>query len=55
LTIGAHIVVCIEILKAIGVVKENKKCVEAPYQYSVTAPLDQEDERDIEEEDNDDD
>jgi hypothetical protein len=37
-------------LKAIGVVRESKKRAEEPYQDSVTAPLDQEDERDIDEE-----
>ena len=40
-------------LKAIGVVKESKKCAEEPYQDSVTVPLDQEDERDIDEEEGD--
>ena len=37
-------------LKAIGVVKESKKRAEEPYQDSVTAPLDREDKRDIDEE-----
>jgi hypothetical protein len=40
-------------LKAIGVVKESKKCAEEPYQDSITVPLDQEDERDIDEEEGD--
>ena len=37
-------------LKAIGVIKESKKRAEEPYQDSVTALLDREDERDIDEE-----
>jgi hypothetical protein len=40
-------------LKAIGVVKKSKKCAEEPYQDSVTAPLDREDKRDIDEEEGD--
>ena len=37
-------------LKAISVVKESNKHVEDAYQDSVIVPLDQEDERDIDEE-----
>ena len=44
---------CVQMLKAIGVVKDSKKCAEEPYQDSVTAPLDREDERDIDEEEGD--
>ena len=40
-------------LKVIGVIKESKKHVEEPYQDSVTAPLDWEDKRVIDEEEGD--
>jgi len=42
-----------QMLKAIGVIKESKKGAEEPYQDSVTAPLDQEDERHIDEKEDD--
>jgi hypothetical protein len=44
---------CVQMLKAIGVIKESKKGAEKPYQDSVTAPLDREDERDIDEKEDD--
>ena len=54
-TIRALIVIlsCVQMLKAIGVIKESKKGAEKPYQDSVMAPLDREDERDIDEKEDD--
>jgi hypothetical protein len=43
----------VQMLKAIGVIKESKMGVEEPCQDSVTAPLDWEDKRDIDEKDDD--